>query len=380
MRLRTLQNGFFLLLLALVTLAFVWVVRDFFAPVLWAATFAIVFRHPYRHIRRALRGRENAAAGLTTLAVILLVLVPVGLLVTALVGEALGLYESVASGEVDVQGPMQTVQGWLPLVQDWLARFGVDPASIQRSLQGAADAAGRVLAAQALLVGQNALRLGLMTFVMLYVLYFFLRDGERLVGWLVRAMPLGSHRERRLMERLAEVTRATVKGTMVVGAIQGALGGILFAVLGLPAALFWAVVMAAASLIPTIGTALVWMPAAVVLFAMGDVGRGIALLVGGTIIGSVDNLLRPVLIGHDTAMPDYLVLLSTLGGLALFGFTGLIAGPLIAALFLVVWQMFIEEYGGRDDTSEGAGRLGDDPPAVPEAFYEEAPAPAPDAP
>lgn len=347
MDIRKLRSGFFLFMLAAVTLALVWVTKGFFGPVFWAATLAVVFRGPYRRLRIALGGRGGLAAALTTLGVILLVLIPLGLIGVALVNEGMRLYTSVASGNTGLQEALTRAEAMLPVLSD---RYGVDLTRIQQAISGQAMSAGQYLAGQVLTIGQSALGLGLLVFVMLYTLFFFLRDGERLIDILVLALPLGEARERRLLERFATVTRATIKGTLVVGLVQGAIGGILFAVLGLGAPIFWGVMMALLSLLPAIGTALVWGPAALYLLLTGSVVKGVILLVAGAvIIGTVDNLLRPILVGRDAAIPDYLVLLATLGGIALFGLTGVIVGPVVAALFLVVWQMFIEEYGGLDN-------------------------------
>jgi predicted PurR-regulated permease PerM len=183
-----------------------------------------------------------------------------------------------------------------------------------------------------------------MFFLMLYLLFFFMRDGEHLLEVIVRALPLGDDRERELFRKFAQVSRATVKGTLVIGFIQGALGGMMFAILGIQGAVFWGVVMSVLSLLPVVGTGLVWGPAALILIANGAWQKGAVLIVFGVlVIGLVDNLLRPILIGRDTKMPDYLVLLSTLGGLTVFGVSGFVIGPVIAALFLTVWTMFQQE-------------------------------------
>jgi predicted PurR-regulated permease PerM len=201
------------------------------------------------------------------------------------------------------------------------------------------------MASQALEIGQNTLRVTVFFFLMLYLLFFFLRDGKLLLEGLIRALPFGVERERHLFDRFAEVSRATIKGTLVVGIVQGTLGGIGFAVLGIGAPVLWGVVMALLSILPAAGPAFVWLPAAIILIAGGEVIPGIILIiVGSLVIGLVDNLLRPLLVGRDTRMPDYLILLSTLGGLTGFGLAGIVIGPIIAAFFLSVWKMAEEEY------------------------------------
>jgi predicted PurR-regulated permease PerM len=188
---------------------------------------------------------------------------------------------------------------------------------------------------------------------MLYLLFFFLRDGPGILEALIRALPLGDTRERHLLDRFAGVSRATIKGTLVVGIVQGTIGGIAFAMLGISAAVLWGTVMALLSILPAVGTALVWLPAAIVLMATGQIFGGIALIfVGVFVIGLTDNLLRPILVGRDTQLPDYVILLSTLGGLAGFGLAGIIIGPTIAALFLSVWHMAEDEFSATPEDSD----------------------------
>jgi predicted PurR-regulated permease PerM len=179
---------------------------------------------------------------------------------------------------------------------------------------------------------------------MLYITFFMLRDGHKLLDLMMRALPLEDSRERMLFALFAEVTRATIKGNIVIAIVQGSIGGITLALLGVNGALLWGVLMALSSLIPSIGSALVWLPIALWLMATGDVTSAIILIgIGAGVIGLIDNLLRPVLVGRDTKLPDYLVLLSTLGGIALFGANGFIIGPLVAAVFLAFWGIFIRE-------------------------------------
>jgi predicted PurR-regulated permease PerM len=237
---------------------------------------------------------------------------------------------------------------------------------VQR-LSSSALAVTQFVASRALGIGQDVLRVTALFFLMLYILFFFLRDGNQLVATLIRVLPLGDVRERQLLAKFAEVSLATIKGTLVVGIVQGAIGGALFWILGIPAPVFWGTVMAVFSVLPAVGPGLVWGPAAVILLGLGEIVKGIVLIAAGAIIiGLVDNVLRPILVGRDTQMPDYLVLLSTLGGLAVFGISGFVIGPVIAALFLVVWEMFAQEHAERTaspgerltaDLPEGSSRL-----------------------
>ena len=344
MRLHNLESHAFLVLVLLTSGAFLWIVRGFLMPVFWAVVLAVLFRPVFKRWLRLVRGRPSIAAFLTTLTVILVILVPAGLLVTEVTRQALGLYRRIASGEVDLHAPIDFIERSIPAVTDLLAGYGVEVESLRESIENAAVTASQYVATQALAVGQGMLMFTLFFALTIYFLFFFVRDWERILDGVVRALPLGDERERRLFAKFAEVARATMKGTLVVAAVQGAIGGVLFTIVGIEAAVFWGVVMAACSLVPVIGPALVWGPAAFVLIATGSLWQGIVVIAGGLlVIGLADNVLRPILVGHEVKMPDYLVLLSTLGGLAVFGIAGVVIGPLVAALFLVVWEMLAEE-------------------------------------
>lgn len=341
------QNASFFLLVALTTIAFFALIRDFLMPVFWAAVLATVF-HPFqRRCVGLLRGRTSLAALLTMLTIVVLVVAPLALVGLAMSREAIALHERVASGDIDVRAPLRFLQGIAPLIGEYLDRFGISLDRLAQQLSNATVTITQFLASKALAIGENVLRFTALFVLMLYILFFLLRDGRRLVEIVIHALPLGDVRERRLLGKFAEVARATIKGTLVVGLVQGALGGLLFWAVGIPAPVFWGAVMTVLAVLPAVGTGLVWGPAAIILFALGEVGKGILLIVVGVlVIGLADNLLRPILVGRDTQMPDYLVLLATLGGLAVFGISGFVIGPVIAAFFLVVWEMFAQEQAG----------------------------------
>ena len=154
-------------------------------------------------------------------------------------------------------------------------------------------------------------------------------------------IPLRTEQKAALFSRFADVVRATVKGGILVAIAQGALGGLAFWFLGIHAPLLWAVLMAFLSLLPAIGAGLVWLPVAIYFLASGAVWQGVSLITYGVlVIGLVDNILRPSLVGKDTKLPDYVVLISTLGGIEVFGLHGFVIGPLIAAIFMVTWEIF----------------------------------------
>jgi predicted PurR-regulated permease PerM len=351
MRLRNLESRVFVGLVLTTTAVFLWVVRDFLQPVFWAAVFAVLFQPVVKRYTRAMPRQPSVAAFLATITVILVVMIPLGLLLTAVARQGISLYGQISSGELDVSAPIEFFERQLPIINDLFARYGIDVERVRTSVENAAVTAGQYIGSQALAIGQNALSVTVMFALMLYFLFFFLRDGEKITENVIRAVPMGDERERRLFRKFAEVSRATVKGTLVVAIAQGALGGIMFAIVGIQAAVFWGVVMGVLSLLPAVGAILVWLPAAIMFIAQGVLWKAIFLIVAGTlVVGLVDNVLRPILVGRETKMPDYLVLLATLGGLAAFGLSGFVAGPIIAALFLVVWEMFAAEYAPLDSS------------------------------
>jgi len=340
------QHAWFLALLGAVTIAFFWLTLDFLQPLFWAAVMAILFHPVFRSLEPRLRG-EGRAALATTLFIILLVFTPLALIGVAVSREALSLYnfirnELVVDGEMDLPGYLAQFQ---PMVENLATSVGIDLDSLLSGAAGAAGTAAQLLASQAVVVGQNVVSAIAKTALMIYLLFFFLRDGEIVLSAIVKAIPLGESRQRSLFSRFASVTRATLRGTLVVGAVQGALGGVLFALLRIDAPVLWGVVMTMASILPLAGPAFIWGPWAIYLIATGSIVKGVILAAGGTLlVGTADNILRPILVGRETRMPDYLVLLSTLGGLSVFGLAGFVAGPVVAALFLSVWDMFAREH------------------------------------
>jgi predicted PurR-regulated permease PerM len=349
------QRTFFFVLLFAVTLAFLWLVRGFLQPIFWAIAFGIIIYPVHGWLVTRLRGRESLAAMLSVLLLVIVVILPLIGVGAAVTNEAAGLVQRLSADGLDFNGLYSHAQESMPRVIGVLQRLGIDPEKIEGQLSTAAVNVSRFVASSALSIGKDSLRATVFFFLMLYLLFFFLRDGTRLLEGLVRALPLGDERERALFARFAEVSRATIKGTLAVGAVQGLIGGLAFALLGIGAPVLWGVMMALASLVPAAGPALVWLPAAIILIASHHVIAGVVLiLIGVFVIGLVDNLLRPVLVGRDTKMPDYLILLSTLGGLAGFGLAGIVIGPIIAALFLSIWQMAQEEFAPDDPPSESA--------------------------
>ncbi len=350
---QSIERVAFLILLTLVSLAFVSLLQGFMVALFWAVAFAILFAPLAERVERVIGKRESLVPVVTVLVVTVLVVLPLIGLGFAVAGETARMLASLRAEEIHFGKLLQSGFAQLPWVEEKVREFGFDSAGIHDSLSKAAIVSGQWVAANAVKAGQGTLNFTLSMFLMIYLLYFFLRDGAVIIDRLVQVLPLGDARERALFARFAQVVRATVKGTFVIGAVQGTIGGITFALLGIQGAVLWGVMMALFSLLPAVGAALVWGPAAIML-AVGQNYTGAIILVGVgvLVIGMADNLLRPVLVGRDTRMPDYLILLATLGGLGTFGISGLIIGPLIAALFITVWEMFEASFGGLQDSGQ----------------------------
>jgi predicted PurR-regulated permease PerM len=355
-----LENNAFLALLIAVSLAFAWILQPFFGAVFWGAVLAIVFMPVYAALSRRWKQRRTLAALATLSLVVLIVVLPLTLLSGMLLKEGAALYQRVQSGETNFARYFEQVVAVLPAwAHDLLEHFGLtDFNELQTRITEALGRGGQAIATQVYSVGQNALDLVVGFFVMLYLAFFLLRDGASLVRRIRACVPLDPGHRQHLAAKFITVIRATVKGNILVAAVQGALGGLAFWFLGIKGALLWSVVMGFLSLLPAIGAGLIWLPVALYFLVTGAIWQGVTLIVYGVlVIGLVDNVLRPILVGKDTQMPDYLVLISTIGGMAVFGINGFVIGPVIAAMFMAVWDLFAT--GREEAAAQENGPAGD---------------------
>ena len=333
-----------LALLIVASAALVWILLPFYGTIMWGAIIALLFAPLNRRMVRWLNGRRRLAALLTLLIVLIIVVLPLVLVTAALAREAATVYQRLQSGELNIaqyfHGVFDALPHWITSLLD---RFGlIDFDTLQRRLAAALSQGSQLIAAQALNIGQNTFEFIASLFIAMYLAYFLILDGESVARAVRRAIPLAPAHRQDLVEKFATVIRATVKGNLLVAAIQGALGGLAFWFLDVGGALLWAVLMAFLSLVPAVGAGLVWLPVALYFFATGAVWQGVALCAWGVlVIGLIDNLLRPILVGKDTRMPDYVVMIATLGGMAVFGINGFVLGPVIAAMFIAVWEIHI---------------------------------------
>jgi predicted PurR-regulated permease PerM len=340
-----LENKTFLALVITVTLAFGWILWPFYGAIFWGLVLAILFAPLFRRLLRKLRERRTLAS-LATLAVILvIVILPLVLITGLLLQEGAATYQKIQSGEINFGHYFERFVSVLPSwVTDVLDRFGLgNLKALQDKLSASVTQGSRFIATQAFSIGQNTFDFVVNFFIVLYLAFFFLRDGPSLSKRVRDAIPLNPEHKRLLFTKFTTVIRATVKGNILVAVAQGALGGIAFWFLDIHAPVLWAVIMAFLSLLPAVGAALIWFPVALYFLLSGGIWQGVTLMAYGVlVIGLVDNVLRPVLVGKDTKMPDYVVLMSTLGGMAIFGLNGFVIGPMVAAMFMAVWDIFVE--------------------------------------
>jgi predicted PurR-regulated permease PerM len=291
-------------------------------------------------------GRQSFAAIATVLIIVTMVILPLTFTAASVLQEATNLYETIEAGQTDFGQFIQQVINALPTwATDLLNRLGLTHFSeIQSRLSAALVQGSKIIATQALSIGKGTANFVVSAFVMLYLLFFFLRDGAALARRIKDAIPLPAEQKRGLFTKFTIVIRAMFKGTLLVAALQGALGGLIFWFLGIHAPVLWGVVMGLFALLPAVGAAIVWLPTAIYFLATGVIWEGVVLIAfGAFVIGLVDNLLRPFLVGKDTELPDYVVLISTLGGISIFGLNGFVVGPVIAAMFIAVWDIFSDQ-------------------------------------
>lgn len=360
-RISDLQQASFLLILAAVSLMMVVIAWPFATPLLWAALAAIIFQPLYQRVLRRTGGRPNLAASLTLLVIFFAVLVPALYIASLVAEQAIALVASLQAQPIDLAAQYQRLYEMLPApVQKVVFDSGwTNLATVQARVQEFLRESAGFIATNAVSIGGGALSFVLSFVLALYVVYFLLRDGARIGQIILTTAPVERDIADRLAERFIGIVRATIKGTGVVGLVQGTMGGIMLGLVGVPSALLLGVLMVILAIIPVIGTVVVWAPAAIWLLATGQIWQGVFVLVFGlVVVSSVDNVLRPILVGRETGIPDWIILITTLGGISLAGFSGIVIGPLVGGLFLACWSI-LQEQREREEAEERAEREAD---------------------
>ncbi len=339
---KQIERGGFWLFLALVTLAMVAIVWPFYKAVLWAALAAIMFQPLYQRVLARWPNYPSRCAAGTIAIITFAVLLPALFISGLVVEEAISVVIAFQTGNIDVPGMIDQIRSAIPAnVMSALEANGWgDMADLQDRAQEFAAEIATMVAGQAVAFGGGVASFALAFGIGLYVSYFLIRDGKEIGEAVVHSIPLERTIAVRLVEKFLSIVRATIKGSGVVGLVQGALGAITFWIAGVPSAILFGVLMAIFSLVPAIGTGIVWVPVAIWLLATGAIWQGILVIVSGiAVIGMADNILRPTLVGRDTGIPDWIILITTLGGLSWMGLSGIVVGPLVAGLFLAGWSI-----------------------------------------
>jgi len=337
------RTAFVLILALAVSLLFLAVIWPFFKSLLLGALLAGLCHPLYRWMAKLFRGRNTAAAIVTLLLLFLLVAVPFSAFLGVVLRQALTITDQAIPWVQQHFGSATAFNAHDWLVQRFPALHNHIPSQeqIADGIGTVAKSAGAFLVAVASKMTAGTAAVILNFFVMIYAMFFFFRDGDKILHKIFYYLPLTDSDEDQMLHRFVSITRATLKGTLMIGIIQGALAGFAFKVAGLDGAAFWGTMMAILSVVPGVGPALVWVPAVIYLFVSGQTLAAILLLLWcSAAVGTIDNILRPILVGKDAKMPDMLILLGTLGGLYLFGPIGFIAGPIVCGLFLTIWDIY----------------------------------------
>ena len=324
------------LMVVAISALFLSMIHQFLMAIFLAGLFSALARPVYRRLNILFKGHRHMASATTLVLMIVVVLIPLLLLIGVIVGQAIDVGQTVTPWIRQNLEQPDTLTAYLQQLPyyDYLEPYrGV-------ILEKAGQLVGSI--SNWIAGGLSQVTLGtvnflFMTFVFLYTMYFLQMDGPKMLYYL----PLNSDDENLMLNKFTSVTRATIKGTMLIGLLQGSLAGIAFAVAGIENSVFWGTIMAVLSVIPSIGSSLVWIPASIILIMQGSIAAGIGLLVFcGLIVGSLDNILRPILVGKDTKMHELMIFFGTLGGILMFGIAGIFIGPVIASLFVTIWELY----------------------------------------
>lgn len=337
------RHFIFFILLAAVTVAFFAVMKPFFYPLFWAAILASVFYPLFKLIDKNIKVPSLSSVIILIIIFIIIVLPMIGI-GTLVVKESLGLYGTAANNSGEINSNIQQVIRWIKQ-NPYTAQFNIDQTFLTQKVVEIYQSVTIFLLDNAKIITQNSIVFTVKFFIMFYALFFFVRDGEKFLKELMHLSPLGDRYERILYNKFTSTVRATIKGSMIIGLIQGALGWGMFTVAGVQGALVWGLMMVLFATIPGIGCYFIWLPAAIVMLLTGHIVAGIGMILFGTfVIGTIDNFIRPILVGKDSELHPLLVLFSTLGGIVTFGISGFIIGPVIASLLLSFWEMYDEYY------------------------------------
>lgn len=344
MELKNYNVYFFFVMLLLISVLTFFIFEPFLISILVAAVLAVIFRPVYGFLLSRLGNRRGLSAMLTSFISILMLLIPFSIILTLVVNEISALYHQIST---DMSFYENNISPSVRYIQDneILKVFGLDDFINRETVTNAISQVGQYSFSFLQTVYQSLINFGFMTFVVFFSLYYFLINGKSVMKRVMSLSPLRDSHEKLLIEKFVSMSRATIKGTLIVAFIQGLIGGLAFAIAGVHSATIWAILMMILSLIPMFGAGIIWFPVAIVMLLTGNVWEGsFILIIGFFVVSLIDNFLRPELVGKDTQMHPLIVFFSTLGGISMFGFLGFIIGPIVVALFLSLWEIYAVEF------------------------------------
>jgi len=330
-------------LLSVVTLLFLWIIRGFYVPIISALILSIVFIPTHKRWMKLTRLRKSLSSLLTVFTILLFVAIPLVISGIFVFKQTQGFYQQF----IQVKTTKEVELDLIDATSDLTTRLGVglDPDYYNAKLSEGVISFTKWISDQTLAVGQNTIVFGFNAFVALYLTFVVLNNSKKIRASLIRLSPIEDGVITLLLHKIITITRAVIKGTLFVGAIQGIIGGVLFWVAGINTAVIWGFLMILLSIIPLVGSGIIWFPAGLILILSGSFWQGMLIILGGVfIISTIDNILRPKLIGRSVELPDSLILISTLGGIASFGIIGFVIGPVVAGVFFSLWEIFGEKY------------------------------------
>jgi predicted PurR-regulated permease PerM len=329
-----------LLMVVLISALFLTMIRHFLLAIFMAGLFSAMLSPLHRRLSRRCNNQEHVASALIVAGVFGLILVPLACLVGIVISQAVQVGQSVSPWVESFIQDSTVLTGYVDKIPHYEKILPFRDTALAKAGEFVGNLSTFLIASLSFMTKMTVNAL-LNVVIMLYVMFYFLTIGDRFLNKILYYLPLSHEEEERLLHRFTSVAGATMKSTLIIGLLQGLICGLAFAVVGISGAAFWGTVMAVTSIIPAVGASIVWIPALILLLISGNFYEALLLaLICGLGAGSLDNLLRPRLVGKDTQMHDLFVLFGTLGGITLFGILGVIIGPIIAALFITIWELY----------------------------------------
>jgi predicted PurR-regulated permease PerM len=323
---------------------FLSMMHQFLMTIFMAALFSALASPLYHRLLLSLKGKKNSASLLTIFILVCIILLPLIALIGVVVAQAIHVSQSVTPWVQRFIEQPTIATDFLHKIPFYEQLHPHRDMILQKTGSLVANTSNLLIDSLSSIT-KVTVNAAIMSIIMLYTMFYFLIDGKKLLEKVLYYIPLENKDEQHLLQRFTSVARATIKGTLIIGIIQGVLCGMGFALAGIPSPVFWGCLMAVLSIVPSVGTAIVWGPALLILILNKDIGGAVTIgIFCGLIAGNADNLLRPRLVGKDTAMHDLFILFSTFGGISMFGIIGIIIGPIIAALFVSIWEIYGESF------------------------------------